>query len=111
MSRHIRLALGLVLAAAAIAYLATQADAKTLPSHWCRGGDPPIHASGYTSCPFAGNVLNAYYAAGLPRFWTGSASSPVTHRTYGMLCTRGRGWPSKVNCWTGKDVWLSFSAD
>ncbi len=49
-------------------------------------------------------------AAGLPRFWTGSASSPVTHRTYGMLCTRGRGWPSKVNCWTGKNVSLSFSA-
>jgi len=60
-------------------------------TRWCRGGDPPILVSRWTSCAFAARVVNRVYNGpvlrrGRTRFI--SVRSPVTRRWYRLRLVR-----------------------
>jgi hypothetical protein len=60
-------------------------------TRWCRGGDPPILVSRWTSCAFAERVLNRVYNG--PALRSGSTRtisvrSPVTGQSYRLRLVR-----------------------
>lgn len=87
------------------------APAGLLPpaaTHWCRGGDPPIHASRRTSCPFAGNVVTRVFngpVLGQGRTRTISVHSPVTRRSYRLRLVRRLDY---VTANGPNGIWLRF---
>lgn len=66
------------------------ADARRLVSqspppgaHWCRAGDPPLHASRQTSCGLAAGVVNVLFNGPALKAGPGrtiSVRSPNTHK-------------------------------
>jgi hypothetical protein len=85
------------------------APAEAAPSHMCRAGDPPIQASARTSCPFAGNMVNAYANGHAGGRWAGRVKSPVTGRSYRISCRRD---DLVVRCSgaRGTGIWARFSS-
>lgn len=75
-----------------VALAVVSSAALAQPStHWCRGGDPPILVSRWTSCAFAGRVVNRVYNGPvLTRGGTRTISvrSPVTGQLYRLRLTR-----------------------
>ena len=91
---------------AAIAVAAAPASAG---AHSCGPGDPPLQASGRTSCAFAGAVLNRVYRGALPgRTRTISVRSPVTHQRYRVRLVRRGNYVTG----TGRNgIWVRFYYD
>ncbi|GAT05491.1 peptidoglycan-binding domain-containing protein [Mycolicibacterium fortuitum] len=67
----------------------------------CNGG---ILASPSTSCPFAQNVRQEYFAVPGDSVQI-NVFSPVTHQTYTMACVREGGW---VTCRGGNNAVVQF---
>jgi len=90
--------------------LAVTTAAQASSDHWCRQGDPPIHASSNTSCAFTGNVVNTWARAS---WYDGGAYvySPVTHKRYAMTFTYSRGYVLAVALPRTLNIWVRFSAD
>ncbi len=87
--KHILLALLVVLAVGSVAPSLASASSN----HVCNAGDPPITASAKTSCPMAGNILNAYYngrttSVGFAGYRSAWVKSPVTGQSYMILYKR-----------------------
>ena len=60
-------------------------------TRWCREGDPPILVSRWTSCAFAGRVLNRVYSGPVlerGRTRTITVRSPVTGQSYRLRLIR-----------------------
>ncbi len=96
----------LAIAGAAMAGTTASADAST---HSCTYGDPPITASGHTSCELAGNAVNEYanysYCARRHTAWV---YSPTTGKDYRLTFRRsGR----TVTVTGPRSIWFRFSAD
>jgi hypothetical protein len=108
-----RCALVAGLVAAAVAVTAPPASA----AHTCRQGDPPLRVSDRTSCWFAGNVVTRWANDGAQenREWHGDVRSPVTKRSYRMVCTltaEGE-YEWRVSCHgpRASGVWVRFRWD
>jgi len=54
---------GLAMVAVLTVVSGARAAVLTPPAamHWCRAGDPPLHASRQTSCDLAGNLINRLF--------------------------------------------------
>jgi hypothetical protein len=95
--------------------LAGSASAQASGSHWCRHGDPPILASARTSCPLAGNIINAYVnVCNESRVCRARVYSPVTHRRYSITCrSTGSHIYGTVRCQGAASTGIStrFSSD
>jgi hypothetical protein len=108
----------IAIAIAAVGFIAA-APAAASGNHWCRqskalsspGSGWPILAAANTSCPFAGNILNAYADGGQLRFWQGQVRSPVTHKRYRVTCRRtGSDFAhGKVTCTGANGIWARFT--
>lgn len=95
--------------------LIVSASAQASGSHWCRQGDPPILASARTSCPFAGNIINAYVnVCHERRFCSTRVYSPVTHKRYHITCRWTGSRTFGTVCCQGAPstgIWTRFSSD
>jgi len=78
----------IVLALALAGIVSPVATGRSAAGHWCRQGDPPVLASLRTSCRFAGRIVSVYAQAGAPKHMSRFARSPVTHKTYRIVCSR-----------------------
>jgi hypothetical protein len=100
---------------AALAFAGTAAASGT---HLCGrahsgpGTGWPIRAAASVSCPFAGNVHDAYANSGMLQFWRGWVRSPVTHKRYRVTCRGPRYGPGyihgTVTCTGANGIWLRF---
>jgi hypothetical protein len=111
----------LIATAIAALGLIAVAPAAASGNHWCRqskalsspGSGWPILAAATVSCPFAGNVHNAYADAGMLQFWQGQVRSPVTHKRYRVTCRGPRYGPGyvrgTVTCTGANGIWLRFT--
>jgi hypothetical protein len=80
-------------------------------THWCRGGDPPLHASSHTTCDVAIALVNHLFngpqlAAGNSR--TISVRPPATNRSYSLQLVR-RG--DYVVATGTEGIWIRFYYD
>lgn len=83
-------------------------SAASARNHWCRGGDPPIYASGRTSCGFAEGIASAWYSTcGGQGTCVRRVRSPVTHRRYRITCYFG----DLVTCSGVNGIRASFSGN
>ena len=102
-------------AAVAVVLLAAPTAAGAAGSHWCRQGDPPIHASGRTSCALAGAIVDAYANARRPASgeWAGRVRDPGNGERHRIGCTRrGDAFTGTVRCRgeRGSGIRAHFSA-
>lgn len=109
----------LLIATAALAIVLFSAWVGTAAAsggtHWCRQGDPPIFATKWTSCSFAGAVVTKYanrYPTQPKQVYFGVRSK--THKLYRVGCRRD-GAPNTtgtITCWgpRGTRIWMKFSA-
>jgi hypothetical protein len=76
-----------------IAGLALAGSAQASGSHYCSSAAPVI-ASSTTSCPFAWNIVSAYFNGDCWQYRSciGYVRSPVTRRSYHITCTTGSRW-------------------
>ena len=97
----------IALALAVAGIISPVATARSAAGHWCKQGDPPIQASLRTSCPFAGRIVSVYARAGAPKYMTRSVRSPVTHKSYRIVCSREG---TRVFCSNRRyGIWLRFT--
>ena len=97
----------IALALALAGIISPVAIARSAAGHWCKQGDPPIQASLRTSCPFAGRIVSVYARAGAPKHMTRSVRSPVTHKSYRIVCARQG---TRLFCSNRRyGIWLRFT--
>lgn len=106
------LALSVALTVAGIAR--AQAPQRSPPpraTHWCRGGDPPLHVSRRTTCGLAAALVNRLFNGprlGIGRSRTISVRARGTHRSYRLRLTRRGDFVTA----TGPDgIWIRFYYD
>jgi hypothetical protein len=100
--------IGIAALAALTAAGGARADQLT---HWCRGGDPPLHASSRTTCDVAIALVNRLFnsqqmSAGTSR--TVSVRPPATSRSYQLQLVR-RG--DYVVATGTNGIWIRFYYD
>jgi len=104
----------LIIGVATVASLATAGSAlaaSPTATHWCRAGDPPLHASAQTPCSLAAGLVNVLFNG--PALSPGSeramsVRSPVTHRLYRLQLSRRS---DQVTATGPNGVWICFYYD
>lgn len=81
------------------------AHATGIHNHYCRQGDPPVLASGHTSCPFVGTIVSSYFQSYGPHFYRTRLRSPVTRKSYTITCRRSY---EATACSGSNGIWLKF---
>jgi len=106
--RRLSFAVAMLLALLTVAGSAQAAALTPAASHWCRAGDPPLHASSQTPCALAAGVVNNLFNS--PALTPGSTrtisvSEPATRTAYRVrLVCRG----DHVIATGPNGIWIRF---
>jgi hypothetical protein len=109
------IALLMLIVATAVTYVGMSAAASagayaSTGWHWCKQGDPPIHASKHTSCGMAGNIVTRWVNLNGPLEDPFTVKSPVTRKTYHIRCTL-KEYGGTANCKGAHGIHVKFSTD
>lgn len=104
----IALVIALATLAALVAAGGAQAQLQPTATHWCRGGDPPLHASRETGCDVAIALVNSLFNG--PQLSEGgtrtmSVQTPTTHKSYRLELVR-RG--DHIVATGANGIWIRF---